>query len=527
VQKKSKVIIFGVDGGTFSVINPLLKADVLPCMQSIIDRGCCAILESTTPCHSAPAWTTCTTGVNPSRHGISGFHFLTRGCQLEATGTHSLREKRLWHWLNESGISTGLFNVPLTFPLQPVQGFLISGVPCSCAHGYPSHFQDLLDKSAISAIENNTFVPYFGEFVTSPAAMFQRRLMHANERMNILQKLSEDPPDFLMVVSTLTDEIQHCFWHALDKKHPSYNSIQNDFEHRAILEAYVETDKHIQKTIDLFADENTTIILVSDHGFGPARQLFQPNTLLSQWGYLKPLGQNDSPGEHNNFVPDMIRIDLPASRAFMNAELNGNYAQIFINRPDISPSPAVTSKREIEKLTAEIGERFLNWKDPETGQKPVIKLHYGKDLYGGPLSAQAPDIILYCPNYNCITNPCAQHVIQVNKPWHIPSKMHTGAHERHGIFAASGPGIAYSTKMGRFSIADITPLILYLYDLEIPQAMHGSVPQHVIAAEYLEKHPQKQCDSDLAFYDNAQPQQGLSKEDTRQITDTLEGLGYL
>lgn len=65
---KRKLIIVGLDGATFDVIDPLLQEGQLPCMARLIGEGTRARLMSTIPYSIVPAWPSFMTGKNPGRY---------------------------------------------------------------------------------------------------------------------------------------------------------------------------------------------------------------------------------------------------------------------------------------------------------------------------------------------------------------------------------------------------------------------------------------------------------------------------
>jgi len=73
VSAPPKTIIIGLDGGTFTVLKPLMDKGLLPTLKKIADNGVWGELESTIPPLTGPAWASFQTGVNPGRHGLYDF----------------------------------------------------------------------------------------------------------------------------------------------------------------------------------------------------------------------------------------------------------------------------------------------------------------------------------------------------------------------------------------------------------------------------------------------------------------------
>jgi predicted AlkP superfamily phosphohydrolase/phosphomutase len=72
-SKKGKLIIIGIDAGTFKLIKPWVEEGELPTLAKLMNEGVYGILESTVPPITSPAWPSFMTGCNPGKHGIPGF----------------------------------------------------------------------------------------------------------------------------------------------------------------------------------------------------------------------------------------------------------------------------------------------------------------------------------------------------------------------------------------------------------------------------------------------------------------------
>src|SRR4030066_441234 len=129
MKNNEKVLVIGIDGGTFDIIAPWLEQGMLPHLKSLIDNGCSGFLEASVPPVSPVAWPSFFTGVNPGKHGIFDFieksktdqsiHFMNR--------THC-KAQPVWRYLNQEGYTTTIINIPGTYPPDKVDGFMISGL---------------------------------------------------------------------------------------------------------------------------------------------------------------------------------------------------------------------------------------------------------------------------------------------------------------------------------------------------------------------------------------------------------------
>ena len=126
----NKVILIGLDGATFRILRPLIDAGVMPNVARFIEGGASGPLMSTHPPVTCPAWPTMYTGVNPAKHGV--FSFTCRDKNGGSPHTASLVDVKapaVWELLGAAGHRVGVMNVPITFPAQPVNGFMLSGFP--------------------------------------------------------------------------------------------------------------------------------------------------------------------------------------------------------------------------------------------------------------------------------------------------------------------------------------------------------------------------------------------------------------
>lgn len=528
MPEKSKLIIFGMDGATFDVAGPLMESGEMPVLKSIIENGCGGLLESTTPWHSASAWTTCATGLNPGSHGVFNFFIMNRDFTEKPVTSADIHGDRLWRILNRNGFKTGVFNVPLTYPVEPVDGFMVSGLPRSCAEASPPGIAPLLESCrhcvGIHSEEADGFI-------TNKLQVFQQRINQEISRIKLAAKLSVPAPDFFMGVFTVTDEIQHSFWYAHDPDHPGHGHCDVNWEPAVLAMAYKLADKNLEKIMDMYAGPETTVMVVSDHGFGPARHAFFPNRLLREWGLLAV--RTDERGEvvceDSMLTPARLGIDLGRTTAFMGPSLSNSFVEIYINRAGRTEHGIVPDDG-YEKTVDEIAGRFESWTDPETGLNPVRKSWKRAELFHGPMAGAAPDLLLECGEFNCFSQTAGGGVIEDVIPWRLATNGQSGIHTQFGIFAASGPGIKKGEKIEGLHISGVAPTALHIFGLPVPEAMDGRVMEHIFEDDYISRRPVRYA---AGGSENTGTGPGgtdrpaeLGDDETKAIADTLKGLGY-
>jgi hypothetical protein len=118
-----RVLLVGIDGATFDVLDPMMDAGELPTFTRLIADGSCARLHSQDPTQSPAIWTTIATGKDRAQHGIDGF--LTGDAQRLVT-TVDRKCLALWNITSHFGIENGWTGYWVTWPAEAVLGWMLS-----------------------------------------------------------------------------------------------------------------------------------------------------------------------------------------------------------------------------------------------------------------------------------------------------------------------------------------------------------------------------------------------------------------
>ncbi len=120
--REPRVLVFGIDGGTWDVIEPMLQAGELPNLHKLYRSGVRGVLQSRPPVLSPVVWTTIFTGKPLQEHGVRDWK--------TSQSTHR-KVKALWEITSAAGLLTHVFNVPGSWPPEDVSGVMLSGFPLS------------------------------------------------------------------------------------------------------------------------------------------------------------------------------------------------------------------------------------------------------------------------------------------------------------------------------------------------------------------------------------------------------------
>jgi predicted AlkP superfamily phosphohydrolase/phosphomutase len=517
-MNKPRTFIFGLDGATFDLIEPLVQKGFLPTLGKLMADGVHGPLRSFPNMNSEAGWSSLITGCNPGQHSIYQLARWGHGENVWYQATAADRKKDpFWRLLSESGQYMGVINVSLSYPADPINGFMLSGMhtPSVQSPGaiYPPLVYKELRRHGIDYIIE---IPHLADLCHRNP---QRGLEEAQHLLNlhsraILYLMKSRPWNVLLAVFDVTDVLQHFFWP--DEQTPA------ESEHWGpIRNIYQLIDAFLHDALEL-AGENTTVLIVSDHGFGPAHfgkeclnQVFAQLGLLRfrqggvQWKnrFLKNLLN-----QGRIIIPNWLQAYLVRTfpRLYGRTLHEYNFPGIDWSHTQVFAHPYGTSvylnlkgreKRGIvptenyDFLNNRVQEILSNLSDPATGREVVRKVYRRKDLYHGPYLDQAADLLIEWNEETLRDSLCchtAGNPFTV-QPLERPGRDRRvkGLHHPKGIFIAYGPNIKKRAKIVNAHLYDVAPTILYLQNHPIPNDMDGKVLTDIFNEEYYHQHPVK------------------------------------
>jgi predicted AlkP superfamily phosphohydrolase/phosphomutase len=555
-ERKTRVLVIGLDGATFRVIRPMVAAGELPVLSRLLAGGAHGVLRSTIQPSSEQAWTTFMTGVQNGKHGIFGFVQRASGSyEYQYTNALSRRAPTIWRILSERGRRVICINMPLTYPPEPVNGVLVGGLMSPSERSrftYPDGIYDEL-RRAIGGYIIDVDIETGRLKDAGEAQLLSALDQMTHWRTEAAKYLGRTRAwDVLCVVYGSTDRVSHKFWKYME---------QGGDKAGIIPQVYRRLDAAIGELLDAFADERTIALLVSDHGFGPLKKALFLNQWLAEHGYLvwkEP--QRDARARlragFNQALRRAVRwLDRPwvgaAKRALFatwpglkgklhssmayaavdwsrtRAYGSGTMGNIYLNVRGREPAGIVTPGIEYEALRSEIIAGLAALRDPEDG-RPVFEAVYRReDIYHGPCLELAPDIVgLLDPTYHVAAvdwRPAGGAVIAALGDQLLFVGDLTGQHDMEGILIAHGPNIRVGAEVQGAGIIDMAPTILALLGEPIPADMDGRVLQQIFERP-LAVAGGAPAGSDVA---SAEAGDGYSDAEADEIAARLRGLGYI
>jgi predicted AlkP superfamily phosphohydrolase/phosphomutase len=554
-----KMIVIGLDGATFDLIKPWAADGYLPVLNKIMKEGAHGTLASTLPPMTAPAWTAFATGCNPGKHRL--YDWIAREPDsYRFTPVTALDGKAptIYSLLSQNGRKVVSLNVPMTYPPTPVNGVMVSGMPTPSTDvrfTYPENtYQEILE-----AVGDYILYPDPGEAYSDSGidSFLEKLYRSADLRMQSFAYLRQrENPDFAMMVFNGTDTISHALWKFMDPTHPLHDPSKFEKYGNAIRDYYQHVDGLLGGILNSL-DENTTLMVMSDHGFGPFYKFIHVNNWLIREGFMRIKSGMKSRFKKASFQAgfspmnvyntlmqfgfgrlkrevvrgqgqDMLKTlflsfeDVDWNRT--EAYSLGNVGQIYLNVSGREPNGCVQPGAEYEQTRSRIMERLLELRDPATQENVVEAVYRREEIYAGDYLDKAPDIVFMPTRLEYFG--FGEYEFGSHKIIEAMERGISGTHRMNGIFLAYGAHVKSGIELTDASLVDLAPTILHLMSAPVPNHMDGLILQAAISPDFKPL-VLPEDDSWKAGGNGFDDEQGLTEDQKRVVAERLRGLGYV
>lgn len=155
-----RLLVFGIDGATWSVIDRLFAEGRLPNLARLVREGSRAPLRTLQPTHSPRIWTTLATGVAPEVHGILDFVVKIPGSgRTTLPSSTQRRTAAVWNVLSLHGYRVGVANWWASYPAEPIDGFVISDRASFVRRATYTSLLGLTDEAMAARSQGETHPP--------------------------------------------------------------------------------------------------------------------------------------------------------------------------------------------------------------------------------------------------------------------------------------------------------------------------------------------------------------------------------
>ena len=455
-MRRTRMLVIGLDCATPDLVFGQYR-DSMPEVSKLIADGTWGPLRSCAPPITVPAWACMTSGRDPGELGMYGFRNRVPGAYgMRLVDAEDLRVKRVWDWLGDHGRRVAVLFVPLTSPPRSVRGAMVSGCLWPGDPGpwcFPRGLEGELEtrfgayRADIDGFRSGDLDRIFRELI-----------LMTNQHFDIAEHVwKQMHPDFMMTVEIGLDRLHHAFWQHIDPTHPRHDAQSPwiDVGRRY----YAHLDERIGAMLRLI-DDDTVVMIVSDHGAQPMHGGFCVNEWLLREGYL---ALRTEPKARTTLSEDMIDWDETTAWAE-----GGYYARVFLNVAGREPRGALPAA-ELDRVRAKIVKSLGNLRD-EDGRSIEVEVHVPHTQYrearGFP-----PDLMVYLDNLKL------RAIGSVGHGRLVVSENDTGTdscnHAWNGVFILGGGGVTGLGRVDRATIYDVTPTILSAFGIRGPEGILG------------------------------------------------------
>ena len=334
-------------------------------------------------------------------------------------------------------------------------------MPISHPFVYAVYLAKMMGPYATLGLAEDTWA--LNERVIDEDAFLEQAWLIFEERKRMLwDVLEKTRKGFVTVVFDTTDRISHMFYRTLDPSHPANQGKEVEKYQHVMRDLYARMDQFLAEVrAKIGDDEDTVLMVISDHGFCNFRRGVNLNTWLKQEGYLVLKDGHETSGDW------FAQVDWKKTRAF-TLGLTG----IFVNRKGREAQGIVEPGAELDALCAELKAKLEKLVDPVSGERVVREAFITRRLHSGPYADMAPEILVgyqrgFRHSWDCATGAVSSEVFSDN------TKSWSGD---HCVDPRLVPGVFWCNRKiatAEPNLLDIAPTALDLFGVDVPRYMQG------------------------------------------------------
>jgi len=463
-KEKLDILMIGIDGADWNIINPLLKKGELPNLKKLMEKSAYGPLKSIKPTMTPLVWTSIATGKIPSKHGVTNI----------INTAKDLKTKRFWNILaEEKGYTSGIFYYPITWPPEKIKHFMIPSFLARDSSTHPESLNFIKEIEevgrtqkgngkerfdlkrglkyivklirfgvSIKSIRNiGSFMikNIFGYFNELDKIFELNKLRLKTHEELFIHLIKKHKPNIGVIYFNETDVMAHKFWKYYEpEKFDGVDEEELSKYKNVIPDIYKMVDESIGNLLQL-TDEKTTIIVLSDHGSKAKKK-------------------------------EIVNFDVNLEKIFAHIGLSFevDYSRLgrftHVDCSELSQDRILRLVKTIDKL--------------KVGTEKV-KLFKIEDFHDNQLVIILDDVRRLSKleqSFVYFGKKKLYRFSEVIKK----QKQHTdsGTHDMEGIFLFSSPKVE-NNIIKNASVLDITPTLLHLNNLPIGKDMDGKISKNI------------------------------------------------
>ncbi|PIN75784.1 hypothetical protein COV17_03505 [Candidatus Woesearchaeota archaeon CG10_big_fil_rev_8_21_14_0_10_36_11] len=474
-----KLIILGIDALHHQLVEKCKKD--MPALYNHLQHDTQGILRTTIPYFTGPTWTSFQTGKKIGNHGIANFFKYDDKLQIDVVSSLDIKEKTFYELADAQGLRCFIMNLPFTYPAK-IKGDIVF----SWLHLY----KNIVDLFHPALLQEK--YPALKKYVCR-ADRSRSVMRYLNSALEVAKSQNEVVKD---VLKGNEHDVYFFLLNAADMvQHKAFNDImanKNTKKTKISKRILQELDSVID-WIDTNKEEDTVVLIASDHGF----QMYEGKFLLNSW--LKNNNYLVTSSKEGSSLQDVIlrghkekkrNIDISRfivfvkkhPRLFKSLEPFYDFSVKYlpfnmVKQPKIDIDKTRAYCRSLFEGTIFLNKKMSDVEKEELKKEILIKLNAVPDIeahdcekfFNGKYSKRLGDIIVTSTKYEIDTT------IGENEFMYLKREMHS----LNGIFMAYGKNIKKSYITKGVNIFDVAPTILHVIGVPIPKDMDGKVLQDI------------------------------------------------
>ncbi len=501
-KERYKILLIGLDGASWKVMLPLIDEGKLPNINKLMNNGCWGKLRVIDESISEVIWTSIATGKPPKIHGINNSLIQDADTKEIIIPTAKHRKvKAIWNILSEHKKKVGVVGYRVSWPAEKVNGVMISE-----GANEDNYFSSRYSEPSFKRLCSEKTFDSFKKAINIPIMLKREDKWVFNQdyfTFNISKYLLKNRKfDFFCLYFRGIDISSHCYWkYMFPGVQDASLEDTSQYYKDTIKNYYIWCDSSIGDLLRII-DKNTTVIVVSDHGFKTSLDVDRKYFFSKFDNLLKVSGL-----EENNYN----------SKTVILKDTQNNYW--WQEKKNISIIGEL-SEAEFNAVRENAKNILKNIKIKETGQ-PIFKIP--NDTNNGFVLEVDREHFKWAPEHHILINSREYKILDF-----LIRDPNSGTHDNtDAIIILSGQNIRHHQQLKGASEYDITPTLLYLLDLPVAADMSGEVLVNAINRDLLNKKPPR-----YIYTYEKEKKQTMQKPirlpvEEEKIKERMRSLGYI
>jgi len=437
----------------------LLLGEDLPNIRRLMAGGIYGSLESVVPPITVPAWMCMATSQDPGSLGVYGFRNRVDHSYdgFRTADARWFRGQTIWDQVAAAGGRSVLIGVPPSYPPSRMNGIrvgcFLTPDPERTVYTHPPEV-----GARIAELVGSYPVDVKGFRTDDKDRLHADLLEMTRKHFEVVRHfLRSEPWDYFQFVEIGLDRIHHGFWRHHDPRHVRHDPSS---PYRNVVRDYYRLLDHEIGTLLGSLDDETLVLVVSDHGARPLDGGFCVNEWLMEEGFL-------ALRRHPGSVTPFEELDVDWSRT-MAWSSGGYYARVFLNVRGREPEGTIASE-DYHRVRDDLAARLEATRDPER-RSLGTRVFRPEEVYAR-VEGIAPDLIVHFGDLAWrAVGGVGYGRVHVQENDTGPDDCN---HAQYGAFVLAGPGVPEAGEWEGARLLDISPTLLAAADFEVPPTMQG------------------------------------------------------